>query len=451
LQPYPFDALPGSLRDLARAAEAAFGYPGELVALPGLAVLAAAIGGSYDLELVRGFVAPAVLFTAVIASPGAGKTPALDLATCPLVELEVAWSKAYDNDQVTKCSRDHDDDEAAPPPLRRRCRAADMTFESLRQPLMENAGAGLLIEAAELTGLVGGLDQYKPAGRGADGARLLTLWDGRALEFDRLDQRIIVARPRVSVTGSIQPAKLKHLFGRGDGLGARFLLVNRADAGLATPRFDHGLTDDIEAAWRQLVRRLVAEPDDPRPPRVETRRLTLAASGKRAIDRATQTFKSAFQAPGVSPLGQEVIAKATSQLARLSLILHVADGAGAEVGVEPVERAHALVNHAISATLSVDPGEPSSAADLATVRLDDGVDRLRAWLQRRPEHCAAASDVLASGVAGVKTQDERDRLLERYEKRLPGCVVEGRRPGVITGRSGTTVYAPGSEPERVRR
>jgi hypothetical protein len=251
LQPYPFDALPGALRDLARAAEAAFGYPGELVALPGLAVLAAAIGSSYDLELMRGFVAPAVLFTGVIASPGAGKTPALDLATRPLVELEVAWSEAYDNYEVAKGSRDHandeaappssrrrreagtiilpfGDDEAAPPPLRRRCRAADITFESLRQPLMENAGTGLLIEAAELTGLVGGLDQYKAAGRGADGARLLALWDARALQFDRLDQRIIVARPRVSVTGSIQPAKLKHLLGRGDGLGARFLWVNRA-------------------------------------------------------------------------------------------------------------------------------------------------------------------------------------------------------------------------------
>ncbi len=470
LQPYPFEALPGALRDLARAAEAAFGYPGELVALPGLAVLAAAIGGSYDLEVVRGFVAPAVLFTAVIASPGAGKTPALDLATRPLVELEVAWSEAYDKHQVAKWCRDRADDEATPPPsrgrrgagsiilpfgddeaasppLRRRCRAADITFESLRQPLMENAGTGLVIEAAELTGLVSGLDQYKPAGRGADGARLLTLWDGRALQFDRLDQRIIVARPRVSVTGSIQPAKLKHLLGRGDGLGARFLLVNRTDAGLATPRFDHGLTDDTEAGWRQLARRLVVEPDDPRPPRVETRRLTLSASGKRAMARATETFRSAFQAPGVSPLGQEVIAKATSQLARLSLILHVAGGAGAEVGAEPVERAYALVNHAIAAALSVDPGEPSSAADLATVRLDAGVDKLRGWVQRRPEHYAAASDVLASGVAGVKTQDERDRLLDRYGERFPGCVLEGRRPGVITGRFGTTVYAPGYEPE----
>src|SRR5690606_35812373 len=83
-QPFPSGVMPEPLRSLVVAGARAIGCDEAYIALPALAVCAAAIGSTRRLRIKTGWDAPAILWTVSIGESGDGKSPGYDLATEPV-------------------------------------------------------------------------------------------------------------------------------------------------------------------------------------------------------------------------------------------------------------------------------------------------------------------------------------------------------------------------------
>jgi hypothetical protein len=238
---FPVDALPVSARRFIREAAAAIGCPPDLIGVPLLATLSAGVGSSRVVELKRGWRESATLFLAVVAPPGAKKTPAAKVATAPVwdrqVELRNRYREAREVYEAEYRRWESDRREAAraseptpsPPeePKMGRTVVEDTTTEALVGVLEANV-RGVLVAKDELSGWVRSMDQYKAGGKGSDRQFWLSLWSNSPVVVDRKGkgEPMMVPRPWVSVTGSIQPSVLSELaVGREDGLRERFLVA----------------------------------------------------------------------------------------------------------------------------------------------------------------------------------------------------------------------------------
>jgi hypothetical protein len=163
----PVDAMPAACRQLIAEATAALGCAPELMALPMLAVLSSAIGTSRVVEIKGGWREWAALFVAVVASPGAMKTPAAKVAKKPAFERQRKLGKSYAEEkedwkrEVREWEVEKRDaqkaGEPAPEdpevPVMSRCVASDTTVEAL-VGILEDNPRGLLVYKDELAGWV---------------------------------------------------------------------------------------------------------------------------------------------------------------------------------------------------------------------------------------------------------------------------------------------------------
>jgi hypothetical protein len=456
---FPLDKLPRPLSALARAAGSAGNFPPEFVAVPGLSVMAAAIGGRATLWLQGTFRSRPIIWTFTSAPPGAAKGPGQRVAVAPLVKLQGNWAAQY-QEAVARYKAELAAWEAEPkkdrgpepePPLpQRRCLVGDATLETLGQIMLQNPAGGILWEREELGSIVGGLDQYRPGGKGSGRSSFLELHDGQHLLVDRIVRgSLFVPEPRCSVVGGMVPEKCASLLGDSDGLGPRFLGSHHPGAGLSLVNLDKDIHQSVIDDWDNLIRTLVTVPGEgfalPALQPDEATVVRLSSDAKRAWKKATRTFYKTWRRGEITSFGQQVLAKASLHLANLALVLHVADDPAeipTELSGETLERAVALIEYFVRSALSLDVIEPSAAADRATRQLDEGVGKLTAWLRRRPGQVARIGQIQAAQVAGCRTGEEVDQLVHRYGEVYPDCVGGGRMPGASSGPATTVVSAP---------
>lgn len=232
---FPANCLPTEIRDYVCRAADSIGCDRSLVALPVLSTLGAAIGASRLVEIKPGFLQPSILWTAMIAESGSGKSPAFNAALGPYYRIEQDLHEEHaeecerlrmTHENLPKADRSKPEPELPPLP---RCAIGDVTVEALAPVLLHNP-QGVLLASDELSGWLGSFNQYK-SGAGSDRAHWLVLYDGQRLVIDRktgLVKTIIVPRGIVSVTGGIQPGVLRRALSNDDfdsGLPARFALT----------------------------------------------------------------------------------------------------------------------------------------------------------------------------------------------------------------------------------
>lgn len=222
--PFPTDTLPEPVRDYVAQGAAALGCDDAYVALPVLAMLAAAVGTTRRIRLKNSWAEPCVLWAVTIGRSGTLKSPAWELAVRPLQEIQKEafrrWGQEHDEwkrrQRQAKKSQGEMLDEDEPQPERYVC--SDITVEAVATRLERNP-RGLLMARDELSGWLSSFDAYKGA-RGADVAHWLAMHGARSLTVDRKTGRptIYVPRAAVSIAGTVQPAILKlALKGRYEG------------------------------------------------------------------------------------------------------------------------------------------------------------------------------------------------------------------------------------------
>ena len=198
---FPTDCLPDPVRAFIRHTALSIGVPVEMIALPVLVDVSAAIGNRRHIELKEGWTEAGSIYAALIAPPGGLKSPALKAGLL---------SPNFPNNSG---------------PNRRW--TSDVTVEKAAV-LLDKHPEGILIFRDELSGWVASMNQYK-GGRGSDRQFYLSVWGGSRYAVDRKDgTQIDLLSPFVSVVGGIQPeliGELEDAQGRDDGFLARFLFA----------------------------------------------------------------------------------------------------------------------------------------------------------------------------------------------------------------------------------
>ena len=202
-EPFPVSRLPTTAQKVVRAISAAQDVENAFVAVPLLSVLGSAVGASARVRLKAGWKEPAMIWTALVAYSGAGKTPVFRSLVSAVQEKEMEAKKKYDR----YIREDYDPDSDEPKPARTRYLVNDVNPEKVTRILGENT-RGVLLHRDELAAWLGGMNKY------SDGQDELQFWikgwDGDFFSYDRVSAgTITVSTPSVSVAGGIQPGILK--------------------------------------------------------------------------------------------------------------------------------------------------------------------------------------------------------------------------------------------------
>ncbi|TWU28412.1 DUF3987 domain-containing protein [Bythopirellula polymerisocia] len=245
-QPFPTKALPEPVRGFVIAGAKAIGCYASYLALPMLSVMASLIGNTRCIQLMRGWSAQAIIWTAIVGESGTSKTPAYKLVMKPLRELQrnaleeyMEAMKRYEVElaqyekEFLQWKRDKKANTLPPekPEAPRAIRyfVSDTTVEALSPLLLENP-RGLLLACDELAGWIGSFDRYSGGKGGTDASHWLSLHNGESIVVDRktgTPRTIYIPQASVSITGGIQPSILHRALGsehRESGLAARLLL-----------------------------------------------------------------------------------------------------------------------------------------------------------------------------------------------------------------------------------
>lgn len=328
---FPADALPAGVAAFVTGVAAAKECPVDFPGLACLAVLGAAVGGSRCLEVRPGWHELPCLYTAIVADPGAKKTPALKAVMRPLYRLQ---AEAFEAAEA-----------AGDPGSARRYWCQNNTVEGLVKSLKEQP-RGMLMIQDEVVSWVLSENQYR-GGRGGDRQFWLQIWSGEPILVDRkTTDTVYVKQPFVGVLGGIQPDMLGELAdrqGRQDGFLHRILFAmppERPPAGWSEERAD----PEAAAAWDRLVEELygLERPDDG--PGV----LHFTPSGRAAFVAWYDAHAAETRRAGFPRRLRGWYSKLYAYCARLALTLCLADdpgASGAAVGDSHVTQAARLVDY----------------------------------------------------------------------------------------------------------
>jgi hypothetical protein len=446
--PFPVEVFPEPLQRFVREAAAALPCPPDYLAVPLLVIAGGVIGASRALAIKPGHVQRAALYAAVIGTPGAAKTPALEAVVDPVHEIDeeahARWELAMEKYEAdlkeheakakdAKKNNERPPDKPAKPRLSRQT-VDDATAESLAPILKENP-RGVVMVADELIGWVGRMNCYREGGKGADRQFWLSAWSGKTTTIDRKKTHdlgpIRIHKPFIGVIGGLTPDKLPTLRGdrprqrvEQDGFLDRLLLSYPAEL----PAAEENWRDISEDTSKQLadvftkLRTLEMVPVQDglvlhgrRPHLVK-----LSSAGKAVWQKFTRQLAAERNADDFPRHLAGPWAKFRGYCGRLALIVHFLRWACGEVGSdtadvdgESMKRAACLINyfkgHAAKVYGTID----------ADRRIDDARQVLR-WLESHPEPAVFSRRDVHQGLRRntrfehPESLDESLKLLQEY-------------------------------------
>lgn len=226
---FPYQVFPEVIQAVINEWHKAFPIPSEYYAAGILAAFSGAIGNSVKIEYKRGYTEPALLYMALVGSPGLGKTPALNKAINPLINKEIDYRDAYKEAKIKfaqlSAEAKEDKGEKPPSPLCRELIIDDSTTEAVAG-LMHDNPKGLTLIKDELMGFIGNMNKYN---KGADAEFWLSTWSNTTAKTNRsTKETIFVKSSYVTIVGGIQKNVVKKLTTQdnvNNGFAARFLFV----------------------------------------------------------------------------------------------------------------------------------------------------------------------------------------------------------------------------------
>lgn len=376
-EPYPIDALPGTIRAAVEEVAGFVKAPLPMLASAALSALSLAIQAHADAKRAEKLHGPVGLFLLTIADSGERKSTCDGFFTKairdyeeaqaeeakPIIKNHKADFEAWEakrggiKDKIRQLSKDnkptasmesdlrdleHDKPE---PPRIPRLLFTDATPEALAYGLANKWPSGGVVSAE--AGIV-----FGSHGMGKDSAMrnlglLNQLWDGNSLTIDRRTSESYTLRgARLTVALQVQEPTLREFFtrsgalARGTGFLARFLV--------AWPESTQGLRPFTEAPenWPHLVtfNRRIAEILDQPVPIDEDGALTptmfpLTPEAKAAWIEYHDAIESELASGGELYDVRDVASKSADNAVRLAVLFQIFEGGGGAVGLECFEGA----------------------------------------------------------------------------------------------------------------
>lgn len=366
---FPVNLFPTPIADwLLRTAESK-SAPVDYVAGSLLTAAASLIGNARRISPWEGWTETPILWSALVGSPSAGKSPAMDPVLSLMRDLEGDYQedhlealRNFETDKMeaellkAKWQSECKDATAkgfAPPlmpekaiepdtPTQKRLLIRDATIEATAMAL-KGQPKGLMSYRDELAGWFANFDRYSGA-KGGDRAFWLEAYGARAYTVDRIKnggEPLMIPSLSCSILGGIQPDKLETCLmgGADDGLSARFLYFYPNPVKRQRPRF----TPDgkmLESVLRRLES--LSVPADSHTPKRRTAGLSASAA---------DCFDAWWQAlPDREPAGRMAgwWGKLPGTALRLALVMEYLNWASEGNTQEPVEVAHGTISAALT-------------------------------------------------------------------------------------------------------
>lgn len=204
---FPVGRLPTAVEELVDELAEKQGLSRDYLYASFLAVISVLIGNRYSAEAV-GWNERPLLWIAIVGRSGIKKTPAMNMMTAPLSEINRRLHSIYKAE-----FKDHKEKDDKKPgeekPKRQQLLVDDFTLEVLIQIMADNP-AGLMVIKDELMGLVYDSNRYNKNGQEQ---RLLSIFSNQQISYDRKsdDASELIVNPYLTMLGGIQPKVLGEL------------------------------------------------------------------------------------------------------------------------------------------------------------------------------------------------------------------------------------------------
>jgi hypothetical protein len=368
---FDIDLLPDAFKPLVADASELMQAPPDFIAVPLMVAAAATLGNGWAIAPKArdlSWKVPPVLWGAIIGRPGTKKSPCMDKALVPLMEIE----KQLANDHVSKLQKYQTDKviyEAAvknakvmaaktglapqlptepEEPQPERLVVNDSTYQKLGE-ILHWSPRGVAVVMDELVGLLEALDV-----KGQEGARAfyLAAWNGdQSHRIDRIGRGSnIIERLSVSVLGGMQPGKLQNYIRQAtrggnsdDGLMQRFQLLvwpDIPDEWIDIDRYhDQQAIDDVVTTFNYLR--------DLKPSDVNAIQdlsggpayLKFDDQAQVRFNAARKGFEQLTRSGSLHSALESHFSKYPRMIAALALVIHLIDGSTDPVGIEATDKA----------------------------------------------------------------------------------------------------------------
>lgn len=196
-----------------------------------LAAVSTSIGNTAVLYPMPGYKVKPVLYLAIVAPPGASKSPAINKAFDPLEKIDQALFERYEGEMTeykklfAEWEKDKKGTQKPEPPFFPQTLIKDSTIEMVAKILTYNT-KGCCLLADELIGFLNRMNQYKA---GDEVQKWLELWSGEPVLIQRITRDANkITDPFCTICGGIQPGVLEAMSreeNQHNGFYHRFLFV----------------------------------------------------------------------------------------------------------------------------------------------------------------------------------------------------------------------------------
>ena len=343
---FPLEIFPKAIRDIIETLEEYENYNVDFTAASFLTVFAAAMGNTWSVRFMTGWISRPIIYMVLVGSPSCGKTPPLQQAVAPLLKLDGEYDMIYCKEMETyrqwermsaKQREKHSLPEAMKMPQRKCHVVVDSTVEALIGALRDNP-RGVLIYKDEIDSLLSNFNRYN----GSDEGYFLSLFSGTPFKYSRKsnNEHIFLANPYCSIIGTTQPGRLGEQFGGKrmmNGFSSRFLKVYPEIDKMPSWN-DTAMPDSVLEEWERIIRKVVAAtPSTDQEGKATSIELLFSQESKLRIIQWKDEVNNKVYAETDSDAVRALCGKLETYLVRFCLVIQIMHCICGESGMDKIE------------------------------------------------------------------------------------------------------------------
>lgn len=204
---FPVDSFPPAVSQFVEKQASSIGCPSDFVGASILGVAAAAIGDKTVLEIKEGYREKPILYLAIVADPGSGKTPALKSAMKPIFDYQQRLVDKKMKELVSDSNKKIDNHKVRDSRKRKSMLYRPESF-SFNQIYMTDATPEAVAEilSSNSNGIMGYFDEMSDWFKCSKNRFWLECWAGNPVMVNRKnDLTLFVANPIFNVLGAMTP------------------------------------------------------------------------------------------------------------------------------------------------------------------------------------------------------------------------------------------------------
>ena len=343
---FPLEIFPKAIRDIIEALEEYENYNVDFTSASFLTVFAAAMGNTWSVRFMTGWVSRPIIYMVLVGSPSCGKTPPLQQAVAPLLKLDGEYDMIYCKEMETyrrwermsaKQRERHSLPEEMEMPQRKCHVVVDSTVEALIGALRDNP-RGVLIYKDEIDSLLSNFNRYNSSDEGY----FLSLFSGTPFKYSRKsnNEHIFLANPYCSIIGTTQPGRLGEQFGGKrmmNGFSSRFLKVYPEIDEMPSWN-DTAMPDGVLEEWERIIRKVITvTPSTDQEGKATSIELMFSQDAKLRIIQWKDAVNNKAYAETDSDAVRALCGKLETYLIRFCLVIQIMHGICGESGMDEIE------------------------------------------------------------------------------------------------------------------